>query len=106
MWVSKFSRNMRGLDMRSLIVLSNAGVLKDPATPTTARGQFSNMRLFAAFCLSKSCRAATCLCLAYLCYDSAPGGESLLLDKRHRAKLPEYLTLSLLLGQSVLSING
>jgi hypothetical protein len=26
-------------------------VLKDPATPTTARGWFANMRLLAAFCL-------------------------------------------------------
>ena len=44
-------------------------------------------------------RTTTCLCLAYLCYDSAPGGESRLPDKTPRVKLPEKSANIILSGQ-------
>jgi len=51
-------------------------------------------------------KTTTCLYLAYLCYDSAPGGASLLPDKTHRVKLPENPTYITLSGQNDLLING
>jgi hypothetical protein len=45
------------------------------------------------------CKSTTCLCLAYLCYDSAPSGASLLPDKRQRATRPENPMNSTLSGQ-------
>jgi hypothetical protein len=41
---------MRGVWMRSLIILSHVEVGKNPATLGTARGVFSNMRLFEPKC--------------------------------------------------------
>ena len=36
--------------LRSLLIVSNVGGLKNPAKPATARGQFFNMRRFEANC--------------------------------------------------------
>ena len=72
--------------------------------PRRCSGAFSYMRQLAAFGLV--IRDDDRLCLAYLCYDSAPSGESLLPANTHRAKLPENPSDITVSGQNGLIIHG
>jgi hypothetical protein len=56
--------------------------------------------------IGQSCRTTTCLCLASLWYDSAPGRESRSPDPRYRVQGPANSTHSTLSGHNGLIVNG
>jgi hypothetical protein len=56
--------------------------------------------------IGQSCRTTTCLCLASLWYDSAPGRESRSPDPRYRVQGPANSTHSTLSGHNGLIVHG